>query len=109
MRRAAHASVSSQNKNNKRQSNSSAASSSTASGLHPDIEDSNDGGETDPLLDPENNNDEHQRDLPHRCAQESIFPLLHIIRQDVRSTIDTHLDWDELTSLDLNCKEKDWC
>lgn len=46
--------------------------------------------------------DSSAADLPHRCAQESVFPLLQTVRNDVRATIDTHLDWVELTSLDVN-------
>ena len=101
MRRAAHASAAARRSTNTHRK--SAGSSSLSSSLHPDIDDGDGGdeGENDPLLDPENTN---QANLPERCREESIFPLLQVIRQDVRATIDTHLDWDELTSLDLNCK-----
>lgn len=99
MRRAAHASAHRASTSTR----TASGSSSVASSLRPDIDDGGQGGETDPLLDPESNNENRQDDLPQRCHVEAIFPLLHVIRQDVRSTIDTHLDWNELTSLDLNC------
>lgn len=41
-------------------------------------------------------------DLPRKCSEESIFPLLQKVRDDVRATIDTHLDWNELTAIDVN-------
>lgn len=102
MRRAATATAAAK-KISKKAHRHSAESSSISSTMRPDIDDGGDGGETDPLLDPESN---QQQDLPQRCQAESIFPLLQVIRQDVRATIDTHLDWDELTSLDLNCESK---
>lgn len=99
--RAAHASTSVHRASTS--TRTASGKSSVASSLHPDIDDGGQGGETDPLLDPERNNENRQNNLPQRCQVEAIFPLLHVIRQDVRSTIDTHLDWNELTSLDLNC------
>lgn len=41
-------------------------------------------------------------DLPRKCSEESIFPLLQKVRDDIRATIDTHLDWNELTAIDVN-------
>ncbi|MCO5598634.1 hypothetical protein L7F22_052731 [Adiantum nelumboides] len=41
-------------------------------------------------------------DLPKKCSEESIFPLLQKVRDDIRATIDTHLDWNELTAIDVN-------
>ncbi|CDU22040.1 related to YVC1-vacuolar cation channel [Sporisorium scitamineum] len=34
--------------------------------------------------------------------RQDVFHLIHQIRSDLRKTIDTHLSWDELTSVDLN-------
>ncbi|SJX65465.1 related to YVC1-vacuolar cation channel [Sporisorium reilianum f. sp. reilianum] len=34
--------------------------------------------------------------------RQDVFHLIHQIRSDLRSTIDTHLSWEELTSVDLN-------
>ncbi|UZJ56338.1 hypothetical protein CBS101457_005658 [Exobasidium rhododendri] len=101
MRRAANisAATTSNRKGSKRRISTATSASSR---LDPSDEDSGRESERDPLLDPESNADAHLKDLPKRCSRESIFPLLHVIRQDVRSTIDTHLDWSELTSLDLN-------
>lgn len=89
MRRAAH--------------RASVASKSTSQRSHSPVS-SDAEGETDPLLDPERTSEDRHQTLPKRCQAEAIFPLLHLIRQDVRGTIDTHLDWNELTSLELNCR-----
>lgn len=60
--------------------------------------------ENTPLLNAEWNQSQRQAaaQLPRRCAAECIFPLLQVVREDVRATIDTHLEWQELTSLDVN-------
>ena len=34
--------------------------------------------------------------------RQDVFHLIHEIRSDLRKTIDTHLSWEELTSVDLN-------
>ncbi|GAK66767.1 receptor-activated ca2+-permeable cation channel [Moesziomyces antarcticus] len=34
--------------------------------------------------------------------RQDVFHLIHLIRADLRKTIDTHLSWEELTSVDLN-------
>ena len=34
--------------------------------------------------------------------RQDVFHLIHQIRSDLRKTIDTHLSWEELTSVDLN-------
>lgn len=34
--------------------------------------------------------------------RQDVFHLIHEIRNDLRKTIDTHLNWEELTSVDLN-------
>ena len=34
--------------------------------------------------------------------RQDVFHLIHLIRADLRKTIDTHLSWEELSSVDLN-------
>lgn len=65
--------------------------------------------ETDPLLGTQVQGGDGGEDdidaasaIPRRCARASVFPLLQRVRDDVRSTIDTHLEWHELTALDIN-------
>lgn len=65
-------------------------------------QDLSEGGENDPLLDAEAAGDDQTKVLPDRCAAEVIYPLVHTVRNDVKTTIDAYLDWHELTSLELN-------
>ncbi|PWN53876.1 hypothetical protein IE53DRAFT_90894 [Violaceomyces palustris] len=55
--------------------------------------------ETEPLLEAEG---EDGLDLMNVVDKQDVFHLIHIIRKDIRCTIDTHLTWEELTSVDLN-------
>lgn len=41
-------------------------------------------------------------DLIGIVERQDVFHLIHLIRDDLRKTIDTHLTWEELTSVDLN-------
>ncbi|SNX87554.1 related to YVC1 - vacuolar cation channel [Melanopsichium pennsylvanicum] len=41
-------------------------------------------------------------DLIKVVERQDVFHLIHEIRSDLRNTIDTHLSWEELTSVDLN-------
>ncbi|PWN40542.1 hypothetical protein IE81DRAFT_325478 [Ceraceosorus guamensis] len=61
-----------------------------------------DGGETDPLLEAATNSKSTGALLLEECATQSVYPLVHTIRSDVRATIDSHLSWEELTGVDLN-------
>ncbi|PWY99001.1 hypothetical protein BCV70DRAFT_163208 [Testicularia cyperi] len=55
--------------------------------------------EIDRLLESEG---EEGTDLIKVVQRQDVFHLIHEIRNDLRTTIDTHLSWEELTSVDLN-------
>ncbi|KDN53254.1 hypothetical protein K437DRAFT_253272 [Tilletiaria anomala UBC 951] len=50
----------------------------------------------------EGGHDARVDDLFLQVERQRTYPLIHLIHQDVKRTIDTHLTWEELTSVDLN-------
>lgn len=45
---------------------------------------------------------EEGHDMIRIVERQDVFHQIHEIRADIRTTIDTHLSWEELTSVDLN-------
>ncbi len=52
--------------------------------------------------DPEDNRDSRVTQLYTLARAQRTYLLLHLLHSDVKRTIDAHLTWDELTSVDLN-------